>query len=118
LSVRDSETKFWVDHLFEKHECWDYGDYAKATVEVELDGRTVRVVMPDSCAQVKPLLVAERDGVLFILAQNRAPYVDDFTDGVLMVAKQLEPDLYACGIWHGVYGYALNHFGLRARCES
>ncbi|MCS6920160.1 MAG: hypothetical protein NZM28_10345 [Fimbriimonadales bacterium] len=116
--MRDDKPKFWIDHLFEKHECWDYDDYEKAALEVELNGRTVQVVMPAWCAQLKPLLLAESEGVLFILAQNRAPYVDDFTDGVLMVAKQLEPDGYAVGIWHGVYGYALNYFGLRERCES
>ncbi len=116
--MREFKPKFWIDHLFEKHECWDYDNYEKATLEVELNGRAVRVVVPESYAQVKPLLLAENQGVLFMLAQNRAPYVDDFTDGVLMVAKQLEPDLYAVGIWHGVYGYALDYFGLRESCES
>ncbi len=30
----------------------------------------------------------------------------------LMVAKLLEPGLYADGTWHSVYSYALDYFGI------
>lgn len=106
--------KFWIDCLREKHECWGYEDYSKGAIEVQVGNRTVRVILPASCADVEVLATAEHDGILFILARWLNEWAQELEcDGVIIVAKRLDDGTYAVGVWHELFGYALKYFGLR-----
>lgn len=104
--------KFWIDCLMEKHECWGYENYSKGSVEVKVSDRTVRVIVPVHYANVEVLVAAESDGLLFLLGRWLNEWARKMEcDGVVMVAKRLDDDTYAVGVWHELFGYALKYFG-------
>lgn len=108
----DPERPYWADCLYEKHECFSYGD--TAVVEVDRDGRKVKVIVPDYLADVTPLVVTVSDPTLFVLARSNKKHWDGEHFGIVVVAKHRQGDTYEIGVWHELYPWALKHFGLVA----
>jgi hypothetical protein len=106
---------YWVDELYEKHECGPYGDYSEpGRTALELDGRPITLVSPHSVDPTQILsMTAAGDGELLYLVARKAsshgitPHI-----GILMVAHRREPDLYSVVVWHELYGWALKYRGL------
>lgn len=105
----DPERPYWVDCLYEKHECFSYGD--SATMEVSCAGKALRVILPDYLADASPLVVSLADSMLFIFARSNRKQWEGEHFGIVMVAKHRDGDTYEVGVWHELYPWALKHFG-------
>jgi hypothetical protein len=99
----------WVDCLFEKHECWGYDD--PVTLEVEHQGRKLRILLPEWLRAVHVKVVAEAPSLLFLLGRQELKF-DDRWMGVFLIARQQAGDTFEVGVWHELYPYALTYFGL------
>lgn len=103
---------YWVDDLREKHECYGYGPDESVTVACVVNGRTVTIVVPEWLGIVAECsIVAEVGDVLFVLGQTTRTWNNKPT-GVVMIAKRITEENYAVGVWHELYPWALQHFGL------
>lgn len=102
------KASFWVDCLHTKHECFSYDE--SAVVSVNVGDRTVEVIVPDYLADVRVLVAAESEGVLFCFGRTSEKFNNEFC-GLVMVAKRCSDSRYEVGVWHELYPWALTHFG-------
>ena len=105
--------QLWVDMLWEKHECFRYTPQSQT---VELDGRTIRLSLPDYLPGFTVLAWAEQGNFLFLLLQLDQRWGDGFL-GAVVVAQREGENTYAAFIWHELYPYALKYLGLAAEEE-
>ncbi|MDB5349496.1 MAG: hypothetical protein JWN86_743 [Planctomycetota bacterium] len=113
--------EFWVDELWEKHECGGYGRHSEPhSVALTLQGRPVTLISPFPLdpARIESLTLSESGDLLHILAREPRPEEDPPYAGILIVAHRLEPDRYAVVVWHLLYGWALGRLGLDGGDES
>lgn len=103
----------WIDMLWEKHECFRYTPQLRT---VELDGRSIRLLLPDYMPRFTVRAWAEQGDLLFLLFQLDQRYNDAFV-GAVVVARKTEEDTYTTTIWHELYPYALKHLGLSVEGE-
>jgi hypothetical protein len=101
----------WVDELLEKHECYSFDEPKK--IRVDHDGRQIEILVPEWLTGVGARVVAESGELLFVLGMSGRKWNGKET-GVIVVAKRRSGDLYEVGVWHELYPWALNHFGLIA----
>lgn len=100
----------WIDMLWEKHECFRYTPRSET---VELDGRTIRLSLPEYMPGFTVRAWAERGDFLFLLFQLDQRWGDGFL-GAVVVAQREAENTYKTFIWHELYPYALKHPGLTA----
>jgi len=98
----------WIDMLWEKHECFLYSARSET---VTLDGRAIRLLLPEYMPGFTVRAWAERGDLLFLLLQLDVRYVDAFL-GAVVVARKTGEDTYTTTVWHELYPYALKHLGL------
>jgi hypothetical protein len=108
MAKKYAEPKYWIDQVFEKHECFGY-DHA-TTITVKHEGRKVEVVVPDYLPKTRILLTAEKDGFLFCFGRTNIKHNKGHI-GALIMAKKVSEDRYEAGVWHELFPWAFNHFG-------
>jgi len=99
---------FWVDCVHGKHECFSYD--GSSTVAATVGGRDVAIVVPDYLADVRILVTAESDGMLFCFGRTNEKF-NNQNCGLVLVAKRVDESRYEVGVWHELYPWALTHFG-------
>src|SRR5438874_1520853 len=99
----------WVDCVLEKHECWGYDDPVELLVEHE--GRTLKVIVPEDMERVHVRVMARSEKLLFLMGRTEEKFNDRYM-GVVLIAKHREGDTYEVGVWHELYPYAQEFFGL------
>ncbi len=107
MAQRD-ERELWIDMLWEKHECFFF---SAREVKVELDGRTVHLLLPEYMPAFTVKAWAERGELLFLVCQLELQFAGEFV-GAIIVARRKEEGEYATVIWHELYPYALKYLGL------
>jgi hypothetical protein len=110
-----NEPKYWVDELWEKHECGGYGIYSQPDrTEIQLEGRGVTLVMPFKLDPSRIVSVTNSEGgeLLYLIAKEPRLDEDPPYVGVLIVARRRGIDEFAVVVWHILYGWALRYLGL------
>jgi hypothetical protein len=102
------EKRFWVDCVHGKHECFTYDD--PVFVSAKVNGRDVRIAVPSYLGDVKILVTAEADAMLFSFGRTGEKY-NKLYCGLVMVARKVDESQYAVGVWHELYPWALKHLG-------
>jgi hypothetical protein len=98
----------WIDRLWEKHECFHYTPHSET---VSLDGRTIRLLLPDYLPGFTVRAWAEQGDLLFLLFQLDERYGDAFL-GAMVVARKTGENTYTTTIWHELFPWALKYLGL------
>ncbi len=106
--------ELWIDMLWEKHECLHYPTRAET---VTLDGRIIRLLLPEYTPGFTVQAWAGRGDLLFLLFQLDERYADAFL-GAVVVARKTAEDTYTTVVWHELYPWALKHLGLAMEEES
>ena len=112
-----SEEKLWVDCLLEKHECYTYDRYA-TTREVEYDGRSYRIVLPDHLPSFEVVHAVEQGDLLSLFGRDERTLRKDEYLGVLAVARRQADGTFVVHIWHELYPWALKYLGLEQNDAS
>jgi hypothetical protein len=111
---------YWIDCLWEKHECWTYDD--PKSMPIELDGRTIHLLFPAYLPSFKPVTSARAGELIYILGRliddEEEPF--DFAGplGVSIVARGHPDGTYSAVIWHEHYPYVFKYLGLAQMIES
>lgn len=101
---------YWVDQVFEKHECFTYGDHA--ILKIKLPQGEVKLIVPKYLPEVTILKSAESDGLLFLVGHDTEEH-RGAPMGVLLVArKSKKKDTYETVVWHELFPWALKYLGL------
>lgn len=103
--------ELWIDMLWEKHECFHHPARSET---VALDGRTIRLWLPEYTPGFTVRAWAERGDLLFLLFQLDERYADAFL-GAVVVARKTGEDAYTTVVWHELFPWALKHLGLTAK---
>ena len=106
--AKTKASKYWIDQVLEKHECYPYRD--TKTVSVLHNGVMIELVVPDYLPEFSILNTAESDGMLYCFGRTEQEHNGGFID-CLIVAKRCDEGRYEAGIWHELFPYALKHFG-------
>ena len=110
MSERE-QRPYWVDSVHGKHECYSYSDAGIVTATV--NGVVVEIKVPSYHANVKVLVTAEGEGILFCFGRTEEKFNGRYC-GLVMVAKRVAEARYEAGVWHELYPWALKHFGHEA----
>jgi hypothetical protein len=109
MSVQRERDPYWVDELWEKHECGGYSDVAY--LQVTIGDKNLRVIVPQYRAEVEVLHVTRDDPYLFLLGRATGEHANNA--GIVIVAKHVSGNHYAAVVWHGLYWWALKYLGLK-----
>ena len=113
---KDPQRPHWVDQLYEKHECYPYGDPKK--LKVKCDGENLSVLTPPFFPKVESLVVTRRDSHLFILGYFKVKYDDWNYFGALLVAKRIKDNEFETVVWHELFPWALEHLALTEKIPA
>ena len=104
----------WMDRLGRKHEFFTYNDDEFRSLNVEHEGRTLRVLLPSNVPPLALKVVASTNEVVFVIGEEQAWENEDGTriergDGVLLVARKdrFENESYRVFVWHFLFPQAL-----------
>lgn len=82
-------------------------------VELEHDGRTIRLLVPEDHPSCDFLVMAAADEWLFLIGRQRPTSEDGWNyAGAIVVARHRDEDVYVTELWHETYGSFLMHTGL------
>jgi hypothetical protein len=116
MDKQRGKPEFWVDELWEKHECGGYGVYQPPSESViEVGGRDLRLISPFELedVQIASGTFSESGELLYIIAKRPGGYAPNLLiDGILIVARRRQADRYAVVVWHLLFGWALKYLGL------
>ena len=108
---------FYLDVLTRKHEAFPYDESESNAVEVEHQGRTICLLVPEYRLPASFRVGAIEGDVLFLLGKQLDFEEEDGDvieggDGVLVVALRVEDrdDTYAALVWHNLYDLTIEHF--------
>jgi hypothetical protein len=104
------ERPYWLDQLFEKHECFPYGE--SEILKTELDGHKIKVILPKYYPAATVIKCGLADSLLVIIGETTEEHLQS-PMGVLIVAKQRDKNVYETVIWHELFPWALTHLGLK-----
>ena len=95
---------YFLDQLIEKHERMSFDATKAVRLEVDLGGERVHVLVAAYLAKVRVVKVTRDGELLFILGEIDAPPSWGMRgDGVIIVARREQADVYAARIWHDLY---------------
>jgi hypothetical protein len=107
---------FWLDDLQRKHEAYHYGENETRIVEVEHEGRSLRILTPETVPLTSVNSVASVGDLLFLIGEQLGEEGVDGSiieggDGVVMVARKMEnqADTYWLLVWHWLFPETLDH---------
>ena len=103
------EMPFWLDHLFEKHECFPYDKHVK--VPAKLSGRDINIIVPEYLPTTTIVQCVEIGSALFAIGQSSEKYRDEAM-GVMLLAKPHDANTYETVVWHEVFPRAYKRLGL------
>ncbi len=82
-------------------------------IELEHDGRTIRLLVPGDHPPCDFLVTAATDEWLFLIGRQRPTDEDDWGyAGAILIARKRGEDLYMTELWHETYGSFLMRTGL------
>jgi hypothetical protein len=108
MAKKSSERRFWIDQVFEKHECFTYDNHS--ILRIPHEGREIEVVVPEYLPATEILLTAEKDGFLFCFGRTDIEHNHGHI-GALIMAKKVADNRYESGVWHELFPWAFKHFG-------
>jgi hypothetical protein len=110
-----SRKPYWIDRLWEKHECWTYGD--SKSVGIELAGNPIYLFVPNYLPEFEVVTSARSGEPVFLIGRLNEDDEDDPYDldgplGVTVVARKQADDACSTVIWHEHYPYVFKYPGL------
>ena len=119
-NVTDRPAKpFYLDVLTRKHEAYPYDESESSIVEVEHQGRTIRLIASQYRLPASFRVGAIEGDVLCLIGKQLDFEEEDGSiieggDGVLVVALRVKDrdDTYAALVWHSLYDYTIEHLEL------
>ena len=107
---------FYLDVLTRKHEAYPYDESESTVVEVEHQGRTIRLIGSD-CVLPASFRVGSIEGDVLFLIGKQLDFLDEDGetieggDGVLVVALRVEgrDDTYWTLVWHNLFDWTIQH---------
>ncbi len=103
------EKRYWIDHVSEKHECFDYTPRAES---IEVDGETLVLLVPDWVSDFEVVEATKCAASLYLLLRDREMSELDGHEGIIVMATQQEDGSYAAVIWHHTYPYVWDHLSI------
>ena len=115
-----SPKRYWIDDLGRKHEAYHYDDAGARIVTVEHEGRSLRLLVPESVPLTAIRVTASVGDLLFLIGEqldeeDEDGYVIEGGDGVVMVARRHpeKDDTFWLFVWHNVFPETLRVSGLK-----
>jgi hypothetical protein len=82
-------------------------------IELEHEGRTIRLMVPDDHPQCDFLVTAAAEDWLFLIGRQRPAHEESWNyAGAIVVARKRSDDVYVTELWHETYGSFLMRTGL------
>ena len=107
---------FYLDVLTRKHEAYPYDESESSVVEVDHQGRTIRLIVSEYRLPASFRVSAIEGDVLFLIGkqldfQDEDGRVIEGGDGVLVVALRVEgrTDTYWALVWHSLFDWTIEH---------
>jgi hypothetical protein len=104
---------YWIDCLWEKHECWGYDD--PRAVRINHGERSITLLLPPYLPDFDVVTTAESGELLFLIGRLREDFGGEGPPGVTIVARRLEPDRYSAVTWHEHYPWLFKYLGLESK---
>jgi hypothetical protein len=105
---------FYLDEFTRKHESYVYGESAASVLEIEHEGRFVRLLMPHEPLPVRFRVSSIKGDFLFAIGdqldfEDEDGRIIEGGDGVLAVGVKLadRSDTYSALAWHNLFEYTL-----------
>ena len=100
--------RFWVDHMVEKHECFD----CEMRIEnIQVGDEAVELLVPHFAVRFEVVEMQKSSNRLFLILRDLETQGWDDSLGIVAVALR-EPDVekrYRVLFWHATYPYIWKH---------
>jgi hypothetical protein len=112
---------YWIDEFDGRHEAYSYDDSRTQVITLEHEGRSIRLVMPDSVRPTSVKVTASVGSLLFLIGEqcDNGDEESDFEEGfgVVMVARrhQQRDDTYWLAVWHDIWPETLQLLAVEER---
>src|SRR5690349_10847838 len=114
--LNQSTKPYWIDDLQRKHEAYGYDESDVRYVEILYQGRTLRLIVPESIPLFDVKVSASVGDILFLAGEQLDEEdidgeIIEGGDGIVMVARRHRDrnDTYWLLVWHNLYPEALAH---------
>ncbi|MDQ3812618.1 MAG: hypothetical protein M3347_01550 [Armatimonadota bacterium] len=109
--MTEREERYWIDELWEKHECAPYDSTRRLAVKVE--DTSYMVIVPPYLPEMEPRVAVRQGELILVIGVILArPMYGEQPDGFVMIARQGTTGDFSAVIWHETYPYAISRLGL------
>jgi hypothetical protein len=107
-----SPKPYWIDCLWEKHECWSYDD--PKTVQIVHQGVEIRLLLPEYLPEFEVITIAECGEILFLIGRilDENFEFEGMPCGLSVIARRQELGLFSAVVWHEHYPWVFEYLGL------